>query len=61
MELIHLRILLALKRRGTLNAAAEELHLTQSALSHQMKNLEQRLGIVLWRKQGRTLVLTQAG
>ncbi|MCI0654491.1 MAG: LysR family transcriptional regulator, partial [Methylococcaceae bacterium] len=61
MELIHFRILLALKQRGTLNAASEALHLTQSALSHQMKNLEQRLGIVLWRKQGRTLVLTQAG
>ena len=61
MELIHFRILLALKRRGTLNAASELLHLTQSALSHQMKNLEQRLGIILWRKQGRTLVLTQAG
>jgi len=61
MELIHFRILLALKRRGTLNAAAESLHLTQSALSHQIKNLEQRLGILLWRKQGRTLVLTQAG
>ncbi|MCC8996194.1 MAG: LysR family transcriptional regulator, partial [Nitrosomonas sp.] len=61
MELIHLRILLALKQYGTLNAAAELLHLTQSALSHQIKNLEQRLGIILWRKQGRTLVLTQAG
>ncbi|WP_432740621.1 LysR family transcriptional regulator [Methylobacter sp. G7] len=61
MELIHFRILLALKRRGTLNAASESLHLTQSALSHQIKNLEQRLGIILWRKQGRTLVLTQAG
>ena len=61
MELIHFRILLALKQRGTLNAASETLHLTQSALSHQMKNLEQRLGIILWRKQGRTLVLTQAG
>lgn len=61
MELIHFRILLALKQRGTLNAASEALHLTQSALSHQMKNLEQRLGIVLWRKQGRILVLTQAG
>lgn len=61
MELIHLRILLALKQRGTLSAAAEMLHLTQSALSHQMKNLEQRLGVVLWHKQGRLLVLTQAG
>jgi LysR family transcriptional regulator for metE and metH len=61
MELIHLRILLALKQNGTLSAAADQLHLTQSALSHQMKNLEQRLGVVLWRKQGRLLVLTQAG
>jgi LysR family transcriptional regulator for metE and metH len=61
MELIHLRILLALKQSGTLSAAAEQLHLTQSALSHQMKNLEQRLGVILWRKQGRLLVLTQAG
>lgn len=61
MELIHLRILLALKQYGTLSAAADTLHLTQSALSHQMKNLEQRLGVALWRKQGRLLVLTQAG
>lgn len=61
MELIHLRILLALKQRGTLVAAADSLHLTQSALSHQMKNLEKRLGIRLWHKQGRLLVLTQAG
>jgi LysR family transcriptional regulator for metE and metH len=61
MELIHLRILLALKRSGTLSSAAEQLHLTQSALSHQMKNLEQRLGVILWRKQGRMLILTQAG
>lgn len=61
MELIHLRILLALKQSGTLSSAAEQLHLTQSALSHQMKNLEQRLGVILWRKQGRMLALTQAG
>lgn len=61
MELIHFRILLALKQHGTLVAAAESLHLTQSALSHQIKNLENRLGVTLWRKQGRLLVLTQAG
>jgi len=61
MELIHLRILLALKRYGTLSAAAETLHLTQSALSHQIKNLERRMGVTLWYKQGRSLVLSQAG
>ncbi len=61
MELIHLRILLALKKQGTLVAAADQLHLTQSALSHQIKALEQRLGLKLWYRQGRKLVLTQAG
>jgi LysR family transcriptional regulator for metE and metH len=61
VELNHLRILLALKQRGTLVAAAGSLHLTQSALTHQIKNLESRLGVALWRKQGRSLVLTQAG
>lgn len=61
MELIHFRILLALKQHGTLVAAAASLHLTQSALSHQIKNLENRLGVTLWRKQGRSLILTQAG
>lgn len=61
VELFHLRILLALKQKGTLVAAADSMHVTQSALTHQIKNLEQRLGVYLWRKQGRTLVLTQAG
>lgn len=61
MELIHFRILRALKKQGTLVAAANELHLTQSALSHQIKALEQRLGLALWHRQGRKLVLTQAG
>lgn len=61
MDLSQLRILLALKRQGTLVAAAETLFMTQSALSHQIKSLEIRLGTPLWRKQGRRLVLTQAG
>jgi LysR family transcriptional regulator, regulator for metE and metH len=61
MDLAHLRILLALKRQGTLVAAADTLYMTQSALSHQIKALEARLGTRLWRKQGRRLVLTEAG
>ena len=61
MELIHLRILLALKEKGSLVAASKDLHLTQSALSHQIKSLEQRLGVKLWNRKGRTLELTQAG
>jgi LysR family transcriptional regulator for metE and metH len=61
MELIHLRILLALKAKGSLVAASKELFLTQSALSHQIKSLEQRLGVKLWNRKGRALELTQAG
>lgn len=61
MKLIHLRILLALKCKGSLVAASKELHVTQSALSHQIKNLELRLGVKLWNKKGRSLELTQAG
>ncbi len=61
MDLSQLRILLALERHGTLVAAAKTLYMTQSALSHQIKALESRLCTRLWRKQGRRLVLTQAG
>ncbi len=61
MELIHFRILKTLKEKGTLAKTAETLHLTQSALSHQIKNLEKRLHTTLWQKQGRLLHLTQAG
>lgn len=61
IETIHLRILAALQRQGTLTEAANALCLTQSALSHQIRALERRLGIRLWEKQGRKLRLTRAG
>ncbi|MET0066666.1 MAG: LysR family transcriptional regulator [Candidatus Thiodiazotropha sp.] len=61
IELNHLRILAALQKHGTLTAAADDLCLTQSALSHQIRHLEDRLGIAVWRKQGRRLRLTRAG
>nr|MCS5591816.1 LysR family transcriptional regulator [Gammaproteobacteria bacterium] len=41
--------------------AAESLHLTQSALTHAIKKLEQRSGAKLWNKEGRAIRLTQAG
>jgi LysR family transcriptional regulator, regulator for metE and metH len=61
IETAHLRIMAALQRYGTLTAAASALCLTQSALSHQIRALEKRLGISLWEKQGRRLRLTRAG
>lgn len=49
------------QRCGTLTAAAESLHLTQSALSHNIAKLERRAGVKLWEREGRSLRLTQAG
>lgn len=61
IERIHLVILREVERQGTLTAAAQTLHLTQSALTHTIKKLEAQLGTPLWSKQGRTLQLTRAG
>ncbi len=57
----HLRIVDALERCGTLTEAARQLHLTQPALTHQIRALEQRLGVRLWQRDGRRLRLTEAG
>lgn len=48
IELKHLRTLQALRAGGSLAAAAARLHQTQSALSHQFSELEQRLGYRLF-------------
>lgn len=61
IERSHLRIIRALAEHGSLTAAASALFVTQPALSHQMRYLEQKLGVSLWEKQGRKLRLTQAG
>ena len=57
----HLEILRAVERRGSLTAAADTLNLTQSALSHSIRKLEQQLGTRLWVREGRQLRLTQSG
>lgn len=61
IERIHLHILREVERQGSLTAAAESLHLTQSALSHTIKKLEIQLNAELWVKEGRKLRLTEAG
>jgi LysR family transcriptional regulator for metE and metH len=61
IERTHLNILREVERQGSLTAAANSLHLTQSALSHTMRKLESQLGTALWVKEGRHLQLTQAG
>ncbi|MGC4060249.1 MAG: LysR family transcriptional regulator [Aquabacterium sp.] len=61
LERIHLAIVQEVEKQGSLTAAAAVLCLTQSALSHSMKKLEQQLGTDIWLREGRSLRLTQAG
>jgi len=61
IERNHLEILRAVDSKGSLTAAAEELHLTQSALSHSIRKLEQQLGTRVWIREGRQLRLTRSG
>jgi LysR family transcriptional regulator, regulator for metE and metH len=61
LERAHLALLREVDRRGSLTAAAKSLGLTQSALSHTVRKLEQQLGVPLWERQGRGLRLAQAG
>lgn len=61
LERAHLVIVREVERQGSLTAAARVLCLTQSALSHTMKKLEQSLGTDIWLREGRNLRLTQAG
>jgi LysR family transcriptional regulator for metE and metH len=61
LERTHLVIIREVDRQGSLTAAANVLCLTQSALSHTVKKMEQQLGTAVWDREGRHLRLTQAG
>jgi LysR family transcriptional regulator for metE and metH len=61
MELRHLKLVKAVSEEGSLTGAAEKLHRSQSALSHQLKNLEEELGASVFNRINKKLILTQAG
>lgn len=61
IELKHLRTLVSLRDTGSLTATATSLHLTQSALSHQIKDLEIRLGGQLFLRKTRPVKFTSEG
>lgn len=61
MDLASLRAFVAVIDTGTVSAAANSLHLTQSAISKRLQTLEQSLGVRVLDRLGRKLVLTEAG
>ena len=61
LELRHLVTLRAIDEAGSLVEAADRLHVTQSALSHQLKDLEHRLGVELVVRRSRPVRFTAAG
>ncbi|MCW7536268.1 LysR substrate-binding domain-containing protein [Aquabacterium sp. A7-Y] len=61
MELRHLRYFAAVAESGSLSAAAEKLFIAQPALSKQIRQLEEELGVLLFARHARGVVLTAAG
>lgn len=61
IEIRHLRSLQAIADTRTLSAAAERVHLTQSALSHQIRTLESHYALTLFERTSRGLRFTPAG
>lgn len=61
IELRHLRTLVALKESGSLAAAAKKRFVTQSALSHQIKELETRINSAIFVRKSKPLSFTQEG
>jgi len=56
-----LQVLIALSQNENLSKAAEELNVTQSAVSQAIKNLEQKVGFPVVTRQGKAMILTDQG
>jgi len=61
IEFRHLRSIRAIHEAGGLARAADQLHITQSALSHQIKGLEDQAGVELFVRRSKPLKLSAAG
>src|SRR6476646_8096337 len=61
LEVRHLQLIAGIARDGSMTKAASRLHLTQSALSHQLRDIESRFNTPFFLRVGRRMVLTAAG
>ncbi|MFD1911101.1 LysR family transcriptional regulator [Halodurantibacterium flavum] len=61
IDALGLQAFIAIADTGSFLAAAERLHLSQTALSHRMTKLENELGVALFARTTRRLALTQEG
>lgn len=61
LEVRHLRLIAGIAQAGTMTRAAEGMHLTQSALSHQLRDIESRFNTAFFLRVGKRMVLTAAG
>jgi LysR family transcriptional regulator for metE and metH len=57
----HLRLVAEIARAQSVTRAADRLNVTQSAVSHQLRDIEERLGTALFLRSGRRMLLTAAG
>ena len=61
LDIRHLKLIVAVTEEKSLTRAGETLHLTQSALSHQLREIEEKLGAPLFLRMNKKMILTQAG
>src|SRR6476661_2777620 len=61
LDIRHLKLIVAVTEEKSVTRAGEVLHLTQSALSHQLREVEEKLGTPLFLRMNKKMILTPAG
>jgi LysR family transcriptional regulator for metE and metH len=61
LEVRHLRLIHSIAEEGSVTRAGKRLYLSQSALSHQLRDVEEKLGVSLFTRVNKRMILTPAG